>query len=105
MSKTKNTKKPKAEQLKIAGTGRIDAIEAIETQAEKFLLARGAEAEAHEEMVTEQNKLTDVLNENKMTSYIFVDAEGTKREAYIPLEAKAKVRKVKVKGSDDGDEE
>lgn len=104
-SKTKG-KKSRPEQLKIAGTGRLDGIEAIETQAEVFHLAREAASEAHDEMAVEQDKLTKVLKDNKRTSYIYVDADGVKREAYIPAEAKAKLRLVKPKkDADDGDDE
>ena len=103
-SKTKG-KKSKPEQLKIAGTGRIDANEAIETQADVFNLAREAASEAHDEMVVEQDKLTKVLKDNKLTSYVYVDADGVKREAYIPAEAKAKLRLVKPKKDVDGDGE
>lgn len=91
---SKNTKKPKAEQMKIPGTGRKDAIEAIEKQAEKYVAARDAWQEQQEEMGDEQAKLTKLLKDKGLTEYI-VDSEGTKRRAYIPLEAMAKVQKVK----------
>lgn len=104
-SKGAKPKRTKPEQLKLAGTGRLDAIEEIETQAEAFLLAREAEAEAHDEMAVEQNKLTEVLKKHKLTEYIYVDRDGVKRLAYIPLEAKAKVKLVKPAKDADGDAE
>lgn len=107
--KTKGGKKTKAEQLKIPGTGRIDAIEEVETQAEAFLAAREAWAEMQGEMGDERTKLTKVIKKHGITEYIFIDKEGCKRRVYIPLDAEAKVAKVKTekpaKDEDDGYDE
>lgn len=94
---SKKSKKSKAEQLKIAGTGRIDSIPEIEKQAEAFREAKEAREGYQEDEEAEQMKLTELLKKHKLTSYVYDDAEGTKREVYIPLEAKAKTRRLKVK--------
>jgi len=105
MSKKANTKngakpkKSKPEQLKIKGTGRTDAIEAIEEQAEKYVAARDARMEMQVEEDAEQEVLAALLKDHKLTEYIFVDAEGVKRRAYLGGEVRAKVQKVPAKKS------
>ena len=101
---TKKAGKQKPKQTTIPGTGRLDANEEIETQAEKYQAAKDTLSEADEEAKTEQNVLTELLKKHKLDSYIYVDSSGVKREVYIPLEAKAKIRKVKPAGGE-GDEE
>lgn len=94
------SKKAKPEQLKIPGTGRVDAIEAIEKQAESYVTARDARMENQVEEEAKQEKLTALLKEHKLTEYVYEDGNGTKRRAYIPAEAQAKVQKVKAKKAD-----
>lgn len=90
--------KKKPSQTTIPGTERLDANEEIETQAEKYQSAKESLADADEEAKTEQNVLTELLLKHGLDSYVYVDAEGVKREVYIPSEAKAKIRKVKPAG-------
>lgn len=95
MSK-KNTKKPKAEQMKIPGTGRQDACEVVEKRAESMREAQSTAADARADVTTAQKKLTQALKDNKLTEYFYIDGDGIKRRAYIKQDAEAKVQKVKA---------
>lgn len=96
-SKTNKAKKTKPEQLKIEGTGRTDAIEELERAAELYREARDARMELGEEEVEAQNELAALLKKHKRTEYVYEGPDGKKYRAYIPTEAKAKVRKVTEK--------
>ncbi len=97
-SNRKTNSKP--EQLKIEGTGRIDTVPEVEKQAEKFRDAKEERQEMQEAEEAEQLKLTELMKKHGLTTYAYEDREGTKREVYIPLEARAKVRKLKVAQSE-----
>lgn len=96
-AKQPKAKKAKPEQLKIAGTGRLDANEEVEVAAEAYRDARDERMELSEAETDAQDVLTATLKKHGLTEYIYEDKAGIKRRAYIPAEAKAKVQKVKEK--------
>jgi hypothetical protein len=82
-------------QTKIPGTERRDRIEEIESAGSKYREARDARMEMQEDEEQAQQDLTNVLRKHGVTSYVYEGHDGKKYEAYIPAEAKAKVRRVK----------
>lgn len=104
MSKKKSSKKSskKPQQMKIAGTGRIDGIPEIEAQAEKYRAKLTERMELQEEEIKEQDTLTDLLKQHGFADgkeYVYIDEDNVKRRVYIPTkdEGRAKVRAVKEK--------
>ena len=95
--KKSKAKKTKPEQLKIAGTGRLDSNEEVEAAAEAYREARDDRMEMSENETEAQDALTDALKKHGLSEYVYEDKAGVKRRAYIPAEAKAKVQKVKEK--------
>ena len=92
VTKSKSKKKP-AEQLKIEGTGRIDAIPELEKKAEKLRVIRAErmalgveEGEADEELTDEFAKHTEKLG-GKPYKY-----EGGDGQMYVLKPTKVKVR-------------
>lgn len=102
---SKKTKKP--EQLRIKGTGRLDAIEDIEKAGKNYQAAVATRAEAHADETVAQDALTAALVKHKKTEYLYDGLDGSQYCAYVPKEkkAKARVRKVKRKQPDTGDGE
>lgn len=106
-TKQKGKGAPK-EQLKIAGTGRIDAIEAIEAiekaaHGYQAKLAAREQAEVAEDEA--QQTLTQALIEHKKSEYMYEGKDGIPYCAYVPKDKKpkAKVRKLKRNKPDMGD--
>lgn len=103
MSKSKKSKskaKKSHKQTKIPGTGRLDAIDEIEKQAEVYRKACAERMDQQAAEIEEQDALTELLKKHGLTEYIYEDEEGEKRRAYIPDDAKgprAKVQKCKAK--------
>lgn len=91
----KKAKKQKPQQMKIAGTERRDRIEAIETAAEAYREARDSRMDMAEVEAEEQQNLANVLQKHGVTEYSYEGEDGKPYTAYIPTEAKAKVRRVK----------
>jgi hypothetical protein len=103
--KSKSTKKP--QQLKIEGTGRLDANDAVEQQSEvvRKICEKRMDMELTER--DERKRLTALLKDAGLVEYIYEDADGEKRRAYLPKadkEPQAKVQKVKSSAAA-GDEE
>lgn len=94
-----NTVGPKkGAQGKLAGTGRLDADEEIEAQAEKVRKLTDQWQLLGGEMVSERSTLTELLKDKKRSEYIYEDDDGEMRRAFIPKSAKepqAKVQKLK----------
>ncbi len=88
-------KTKKAQQTKIPGTERRDRIEAIEEAAEAYREARDARMEMAEDEAEAQANLANALTKHKVTEYTYEGEDGKPYTAYIPTEAKAKVRRVK----------
>jgi hypothetical protein len=110
MTKAKTKKKGKAapvEQLKIAGTGRVDSVEAIEKSAQAFQAKVATVDQAEVARDEAQKDLTETLIANKRTEYVYEGKDGNMYCAYVPKnkDPKAKVRKVKRKKPDLGDGE
>ena len=93
------------EQLKIAGTGRIDAIPSIENAAKDFQTKLAAVSVAEVARDDAQKALTKSLIEAKVSEYIYEGKDGVPYCAYVPKKAdpKAKVRKIKRQKPDFGD--
>lgn len=103
----KKTKAPAAEQLKIAGTGRTDGVDAIDKAAQTFQAKVAAVNQAEVARDDANEALTESLVENNRTEYIYEGKDGIMYCAYVPNSKapKAKVRKVKRAKPDLGDGE
>lgn len=96
-----------AEQTKIPGTGRLDAIAAVEDAA-KDLQSKAALREQAEVAEDEANEaLTQALIEHKLGEYVYEGKDGVPYCAYVPKarKPKARIRKIKRKKPDMGDGE
>src|SRR5690242_5677404 len=97
MTKKGTKKSPKkTEQLKIAGTGRTDAIDEIDRAGETYREARDARMEYQEDELAAQEALTAALKKHGRTEYVYDGADGRQYRAYV-AEAKAKVKRVTEK--------
>lgn len=99
-SKSKKSATKKPAQLKIDGTGRLDANEAVEEQSEKVRRLTDKRMATEVDERIERAKLTDMLKEFKLREYIYEDEDGEMRRAFVPKSAKepqAKVQKLKRK--------
>jgi len=94
-SKTK-PKKQKPEQLKIEGTGRIDAIPELDKAGEAYREARDARMELQEDESAAQDFLTAMLKKHGLTEYPYEGTDGKTYKATLG-EAKAKVKRVTEK--------
>lgn len=100
-TKSKKTSAKKQPQLKIAGTGRLDADDKIEGFAEKVRLKCQARMEMELEERTARDQLTDAMRAKGFKPgelYTYEDADGEMRDAFIPEvdeSPRAKVRKHK----------
>ncbi len=93
---TKSTaKKSKPEQMKIAGTGRLDAIPEIEAAAEALRELRGQRMELGEQEAEAEADLNNVLIKLKIDEYKYEGADGKRYRAYIPTQSKARVQRIK----------
>lgn len=104
--KTAKKKAPKKQQLKIPNTGRIDANEAVEKQAEVLRKLQESRMALEIDERAERAKLTELLKEAKLKSYVYEDDDGEMREALLPAadkEPQAKVRKLKKIEAPDAD--
>jgi hypothetical protein len=99
MAKAKKTKAPKQPQTKIPGTGRLDANEKIEAQAEVVRLKCAKRMELEQEERAERDTLTELLKAEGYKPgepYTYEDGDGEMRDAFIPEideSPRAKVRK------------
>lgn len=93
------------EQLKIKGTGRIDANPLIESAAHTFQSKVAACDQAEVAKDDAQKALTKSLVDAKLTEYVYEGKDGIMYCAYVPKksEPKATVRKIKRKKPDLGD--
>lgn len=100
-------KSKRPEQLKLAGTHRIDAIEAIELAGEEYRSKLAERMDAQEEESKLQQRLTELLKKHDLKEYVYEAKDGKRYCAYVPNseEPKAKVRRVKEKKPDLGDGE
>lgn len=96
MAKKTKAPKKKAEQLKIDGTGRIDAIAELDKAGEAYRAARDARMELQEEETETQEFLTACLKKHGRKEYLYEGADGKTYKASLG-EAKAKVKRVTEK--------
>jgi hypothetical protein len=89
----KTAKKAKAEQLKIEGTGRTDAIDELDKAGEQYRAARDARMEMQEDESSAQELLTGLLKKHGRTDYTYEGSDGKLYKASL-AEAKAKVKRV-----------
>jgi hypothetical protein len=96
-----------AEQLKIAGTGRLDVKPAIEKAAHDYQAKVAARDQAEVAEDDAQAALTESLIDAKISEYVYEGKDGIMYCAYVPKkkEPKAKVRKIKRNKPDLGDGE
>lgn len=93
------------EQMKIAGTGRLDAVPSIEKAAIGYQAKLAAVAVAEVERDDARKALTQELIDNKRSEYVYEGKDGIPYCAYVPKkqDPKAKVRAIKRKKPDMGD--
>lgn len=98
MAKKTKTKAPKkkAEQLKIDGTGRVDAIPELDKAGEAYREARDARMELQEDESSAQEFLTNLLKKHGLTEYPYEGGDGKQYKATLG-EAKAKVKRITEK--------
>lgn len=93
----KKSRKAKPEQLKIAGTERLDAIKEIEQAADAYRDARDERMQEQEAESDAQERLTDLLRKHGLSEYVYEAKDGKKYRAYVPAAAGAKVQRIKDK--------
>ncbi len=95
------------EQLRIKGTGRLDAIPSIDSAAHTYQAKLAAREQAEVAEDDAQAALTQELIDNKKSEYIYEGKDGIPYCAYVPKkkDPKARVRKIKRKKPDLGDGE
>lgn len=89
----KKTPKKKAEQLKIEGTGRKDAIPELDKAADAYRDARDARMEMQEDESSAQEFLTNLLKKHGLRDYPYEGKDGKQYKATLD-EPKAKVKRV-----------
>lgn len=113
MTKNAKVKKTKGkasspEQMKIKGTGRLDAKPAVEKAVHEYQAKVGARAAAEVAEDQAQDAMTQSLIDAGIAEYVVEGKDGIPYCAYIPVskkKVKAKVRKIKRKKPDLGDGE
>jgi hypothetical protein len=93
MTKKNGPKKKKAEQLKIEGTGRKDAIPELDKAADEYREKRDARMDYQEEETAAQEFLTNLLKKHGRSEYAYEGDDGKLYRVSI-AEAKAKVKRV-----------
>lgn len=94
-AKAKNKAK-KPEQLRIANTGRIDAIDELDKAGEAYRQKRDERMELQEDESEAQDFLTALLKKHGRSEYLYEGADGKTYKASLG-EAKAKVKRVTEK--------